>query len=351
VGAAWAYAVRHPEKLLQAAALVFHFFARWFKEADRRYVAADIEGNVTSAVKRLDREAPGVVPYGLKIEWVAATSPDAFVEKNNVVVRMNYRDEQDRNWVHALVAFVPKAVIPEARHYLEENIEESIDLTFVKRMLTSMARTTSVNYFFEEYLVPAIRANPDLAEICSCLDRLDEMGWLTRILLAEFLELGKALFPRTPNGTEAGETIRFLRFLDNFAKRKHGEEVTTAFVGRHIRMSIVLVARPEVREAYGISPHFRRIRTVKKRGAERIYIGAFGKNIGPAKGLAERVAKQLGFEIVATDEYKGRFFGKRPIKAICIVCHAMEPQPDSKSETEVEREEESELNSALSGTE
>lgn len=338
VAVLWAYAVRNPEKVLRVAAMLYHFFARWFRAADRRYVATDIEANVASAVRQLRHEAPGTVPLGLRIEWHAAIEPDVFVDKNYVVFRFNYYGDQDRNLAHAVWAYVPRAVIPEARHYLDQNVQESLDLTLAKRMLTHTGDTNSINYFFHEYLVPAIRANPDLAEICSCLDRLDDMGWLTRILLLEFFEVGKTRFPNTPNGTEARETAKFIRFLDNVAKREHGEDVSPTFGGDHVSMSIVFVARADVRKAYGTWPHFAWIKRAKEQGIHRFYICALGKNIGPARGLSKNAARELDLEIVATHVYRGRFFRRRRT-AVCIVCRASESEPA--------REEESEPNSVL----
>jgi hypothetical protein len=64
------------------------FSGVWHK-AEQTHVASDIQSHLDHFKKELGNEASDALPYGIKVNWVAETTREAFIEKDNIVVRIS----------------------------------------------------------------------------------------------------------------------------------------------------------------------------------------------------------------------------------------------------------------------
>ena len=299
------YLLTHPDDADKWRAIFNKLFANRSLKREKGYVAADIQYNVNSAIKNMNDESSisteenDILPYGLRIQWTKETNPEAFMRENEMVVRMDYHANQDRNLVVATMIYLSKGLLPHSRRYINENILRSLDLTVGKKIVKE--NPVSLDYFFREVLD---KEPKNIVEYCSHLEEIDKAGLFTRILLREFRALGRKLYPREiTNQRIPRETKKFVEFLKNIAIKSRDEDVPLDFAGTKIRVGVCLVAKPYLRQ---IEPHCKRInKYIRDKDIEEIYVFAAGKeNVKLAKdvvkfykkhGLIRRIKKQEYF--------------------------------------------------------
>jgi hypothetical protein len=312
------WALKNPDVLARWISVLSGLFAGIWHRAEQTHVASDIQAHIDHFVKELGKEAKDVLPYGIRIKWVAQTTKEAFVAGDKIIVRMNYHSDQQRNLVVATTAYVSKGLLPHARRHLHPNVLAAMDFTAVKKLLVREKLGPALDYFFEEVVNPAIKDSPAIREYWVTMDGLDEKGFFSRILLREFLELGRSLMTAVPREEIAEETVSFVKFLDRIANKEHGEDVDPTFYGSKICMSLVYVARPEVIDTYGYSRHLLWIDKCQKTGISSVYICGLGHNVRNAETLA-RICERKGFTTIETiHRYQLETRGKTT-PAICVV--------------------------------
>ena len=199
------------------------------------------------------------MPYGIKIEWAKEMTPQVFLDKDEIVVKMKYHTNQDWNRVTAVMAYASRGVIPHARPYIDKRVIKSIDFVCVRKVLISGKRTTAVDFFLEDALEPTLQKEPEIKKYYKIMETLDDQGFFTRILLREFIELGREMYGYSPNESLFEETANFVDFLNTIVIRESGEIVPLEFPGGKIKVDVVLVGRPEVRDVYGAPAYIQRV--------------------------------------------------------------------------------------------
>jgi len=311
---------KNPDTLARWISLVSGLFAGIWHRAEQIHVASNIHSHIDRFVKELGKEAKDVLPYGIKIKWVVQTTREAFVAGDKIIIRMNYHSDQQRNLVLATTAYVSKGLLPHARRHLHQDVATAMDFIAIKKLLAREKLGPALDHFFEEVVNPAIKNSSLVIEYWQTMDGLDERGYFTRILLKEFLELGRRFMTAVPRQDIAMETVEFVRFLDRIANKEHGEDIDPTFCGRSIRMSLVYVARPEVIDAHGFSPHIRWINKCQKIDISTVYICGLGHNVSNAEALAMICKKNGLITIETVHKYQLERRG-RITPSICIVSH------------------------------
>jgi len=308
------YFLFFPEKAERVGSWIYRFLAWIHHSFDGSYVALDIQAGIDSYAKRMNNAVDGLMPFGAKIEWVKEVDREAFLQGNDIVIKMDYRHNQDKNFVNAIATFVPKALLPYARQYIYDKIMRAIDFTVIKRMIEVVNRVTAMDYFAEEILTPTIEEDPKIVEFCSTMDDLGEAGLFARILLCELLILGRKLYPRISTTEITSETREFVKFLSTIATKEKGEDVPLEFSGKFLNVTIVLIARKEKRELGDPLPYIRAIQIARKAKPECIYVVAKGENIF----LAQQVFKHFKQHPKMKVERKDYNCWREPIPAVCI---------------------------------
>ena len=268
--------------------------------------------------KSLSKDAENLIPYGLKIEWVKETEKEAFLKDGQIIVRMQHHGNQDKNFVNAVMAYVPKAVIPQARTYLHETINKSIDFTMVKKILMTQREGNTLDYFKSSVFIPESTKDDYLRYYCLKMEKLDEKGMFTQMLLQEFLNLARKLYPKYPNDDIFEETLNFADFLENIAEKEPGEDVRLKFEGKYINVTVILVAKSEVIFYRGIEPYINRVNDAIKQNVENIYVSAWGSNVADAEEVVKQFSKNENIHITKT-KYKLPVYKGRRVPAICII--------------------------------
>lgn len=286
----------------------------------RRAISGKLQGKVNQFADRLEKESSGIMPFRLKVEWVKNVDREAILQEEGIViVRLgHHHNELQKALALAMHSFSSKAIIPNSRPYLSDTVVCGIDLVTTKKMLHSAKESGSLDYFLDEIVTPAIAADDNLRDKCQVMELLDERGFFSRILLREYKEMGRKMYPRTPDGSSVGECEEFLKFLNELATRTPGEEGELDFRNNRIRVAILLVARAETMEKVGYDAYIRRIQIHRKNRIETVYILGSEDNISYVRQIGELAEKRGLGTIVNNTVCKIKSFRGRPINSICI---------------------------------
>ena len=104
---------------------------------------------------------------------------------------------REENVANAVMAYLPRAVLPRARRYIDTDTMQAVDLTLARSILqVSDMPTGAMDVFFERHLDPALSEKATLQGHLEEVDAIDLQGWLTRLMLAEYRAMGAGL-PRS----------------------------------------------------------------------------------------------------------------------------------------------------------
>lgn len=312
--------VLNSEKGEKFIAFIAGIISHVSKKAEKTKTAYDIQGKINSFIRTVNTEVTDLMPYGLKIKWISEDiDKDSFIKGGKVVVMLRYHQNQDENLSLATLLYVNKSVIPEARPHINFKLCEAIDLIMTKKVLYSFVEAkSSFNYFVTEILHQKTDSDVSIKEFCTVIDKLDERGLFTRVLLRELSELGERRAGITETGDTVFETGEFTKFLDEIARKERGEDVPLTFSKNYIKVAIILVARPET-GILGVEPFIKRVKEKIKLSINVIYIFAWGSNVNLAKEVY-LVCKKMP-ELVEVN--KGEDFpikiDDRTIEGFCVV--------------------------------
>ncbi len=280
------YLVTHPEVAEKWGGLFNRLFSKIFNSAERRSVSLDIQGRINSYSKYLNNYVPEILPYGVRIEWVTGNiTKESFFRENKVIIKLNYHSNQDENVVRAVLEFITRGLLPDAKPHVDDKVIASVDYICVKKMLEK-ERRSSIQYYYSEILNPSMTTDNEIKKYVSILNELDLMGYFTSIVLRELQILGLERKFSIPNEKEKEETRNFINFLnDKVVQKPRGINVDPTFIGEYIAVSIVYVARGE-----SIGPHLKWIKQCVIKNIKRIYLCAHGDwNISLVNKLREKL--------------------------------------------------------------
>lgn len=295
---------------------VFRAFS-FFRFAERASVAMNLEADLNSIKETVNSQVEGLIPYSAKIKWVQGTDPKSLIDKykGEVIIKMKHHSDQARNRVYAAMAYVSTGLIPESRLYIDRKMCKSIDFTFVKKIL--LQKGTALDYFFREIVRPEM-GDQETRKYLTMMENLDEEGTFTRMLLRELKELGR-IYPRHDEKA-FNDTKKFADYLNKLATRKPGEHVQLSFEGDRLRVSSMLIAKPETVITFGIEHYVDWAKLSIEKGIDSIYVLARGRNIELAKLVMQEIEKISGMEKVeGTDKEYITHPGVRSIQTICAL--------------------------------
>ncbi len=263
------------EKLEKPIAKIYELFYWIGNSWRRRAIKTEIQSKINSFSRAVNKEVPDIMPYNMKLKFVTEIDRAELIrDKKIVLVRIHDRRHDDKNFVHATLAFCPTGVLPASRIYLDNYLSDAVDFTITRKFLCSIRHQSALNYLHKEIIEPAIKEKPDLDNICRILDRLDEQGLFTKVVLRELRDFGGKVGTRYPMDSHKIETRQFVGYMDTIAARAPHEEVNTEFQGNHISMGFVFIGTsPKISEE-GATTYLRALRWKKGKGVEKAYIAA-----------------------------------------------------------------------------
>lgn len=314
------YFLRNPEKAQKWASLVYRLTAWTSHRIERKSVASDIEGRIKSFSKRINSSAKVVaIPHEPKIEWVEETSRDAFLSGNEIIVKMDYHKNQDKNFVNAAIAYTPKALIPFSRPYVDKKIVKSIDLTVIRKLIVE-EKSSAMDYFLSEILIPEVEKEPELETCYSIMQAIDGNGLFDTVLLHEFSELGRKMNLGPTNQKVIKESKAFVELLNGIATKEPGKDVNLELEGDTIRNSFVLIGRPEKVGVLGSGPYVGHVvMRCLPRHIHTVYILGTGfRNIKVGRDVVKFLKMAKKVERLTEFIRRLPFYKGRRVESICF---------------------------------
>ncbi len=327
-----AYVLTMPEKAQTVAGWFWSLVSAITKRGDRRAVALRVQGHVNASTRHLVGQTPdGIIQGKLKLKWSTSEEAQAYLRDGDVVVFMKRSNHHEENVARALMVYLPKAVLPRARRYLDQPTAAAIDLTLAKIILGVSAGSQGVlDVFYEQHLDPACVEDTDLSKIITELDEVDLHGWLLRVLLPEYHRLGNAIHPAQPDVRSQADTAAFARWMHRVAAREPGDmTIPLSYEGSQIRVAMVFVASRERLEREGIDPYRRYAKTLIYSGKyDAVYLMGRDHNMWAVKEITDRLGMDGRVDTSQYMEYRLRpDFARRKLNrrwsAVgCLVAHA-----------------------------
>jgi transcription antitermination factor NusA-like protein len=305
------YLFSHPEKIDAWGRLLFLVLSKTIggvsslrRGIDRGLIAWDIGAAVNATGEIIARQAPGVIPYSLRIEWVKESTVEAFLQRGEVVVRLNPHSNQERNLVIASYAYASRALLPKARQYMDSTLREASILGVVRMILGRKRTEGTYAYFHEHHLKPVMSQDRSLEKDLTLLDELESVGLLTRVFFREVRDLGERLFPNLPTQRDAQEIRALANFLYELAAKEPGKDVPLRFVGPRVKIAMVLVAKRGKLLAAGAAPYLRAIERSVLDGSDPIFVTGWGtEHVYAVRSIAQEARRRGMIEELRTAEF------------------------------------------------
>jgi hypothetical protein len=204
---------------------------------------------------------------------------------------MRQHEHHTQNVAHALMAYLPKAVVPRARRYLGSQTMAAADFTLARGALAGEEDLGALECLYDELLDPAIQGEDGLEAKLAEIDEIDLHGWLTRMLLAEYKEVGDRLFPGAQHPAILMETERLAEWLHGLASLGPKELAPSLrFQGKLIHVAVIFVALRQTLEERGIAPYRARLkRHIYKDRVDSVYLMARDQNIPALEELVQSI--------------------------------------------------------------
>ena len=314
------YYLYHPEKAQIVSGHLFRAIGWMGTFFQKKSVSGDILGRFQLARKRVNAQIPGLLTdRKIEIKWVKPQSvaPESFVKGNRIIVKMGYYREQGRNLVNTIHYLIQEHHLHEVKNYIDKSLEDSVDLVLTKQCLSLSNSKTALRYFTGKILKEELDTKPGLKDVYHKVEAIDELGFFTRILLAEFIKMASDLFPeKVQLPSIICECDKFVDFLHSFTTREPSEHTKLQFSGEHISVSILLVAKRETLEI-GYGPYLNRIEDNLSGNINTVYVCAFDDLRPEAETVCILAEKRLGVTIGSKSNYQSLYHDEKR-KAICI---------------------------------
>ena len=114
------------------------------KKAEKMYMATNIQSSISEKRKKLGLGGD-VFEYGIKIDWTDEETAETDLKENKILVMMKPFRSQAKNFASVVSLYVPQAVLPKARNYVDQDLMKSIDYTLSKSLLED--NPTALQYY------------------------------------------------------------------------------------------------------------------------------------------------------------------------------------------------------------
>lgn len=272
---------------------VISFFAGikpWLK---RNKIKSDVETNCRDTIVELNEITPELNLPELSLQWVKKDDDGkVLLEEGKAIVLLSYDRDNIKNIINTTSAYVRKALLPSARNFLETSVRKAIDYTVIHKFIHN---NPSHNVASTEFVAENLDDINQYQDIFNKVTVVDGEGMLNRMLLREYSLWGSKIVTHLPSPEYAKESTDFLNFLYDLLSREPEEMTPLQFVGRYIKVGVLLVAKIETYTDHGLYPYLRRIREGFASGIHTFYLLARNDKIG--------ILEHVYTELVATGNF------------------------------------------------
>ena len=305
--------LKNPEKVEKWASMFLKLGAYVSKKAERSYMATNIQASICEKRKKMGLYGD-VFEYGVKIEWTNEETAETDLKENKVLIMMKPFRSQAKNLASVVSLFVPQAVLPKARSYVDKELMKSIDYTLSKSLLED--NPTALQYYTNREIE---EMSEDVKKFLETITPIHSIGRLTRIIIPELQNLSK-LFPTETNQKIQEETVKFVEEVNKFETHTGSIENKGigVFSGKNIKMAIVPVGSRQKLMSTGITSHLQFIENRIAEGITHFFIVSTRGSIYPKK-LITLACAGYDLSLVFSEEYVGMFRGERR-ELFCALC-------------------------------
>lgn len=156
----------------------------WFR---RQYLSNKYEIDITKASKIINSElGDELLPTECKINWVRETTRESFVKDGKIVVKLSFNEDRNKGYVKAVVAFLQRGLLQNAKFYVSPEIAKSSELVIAKKVIMKTDNNEYLRCFMEEILNPMLENDPQLKDCIQRLNILDKKGYLCKYFCRKF---------------------------------------------------------------------------------------------------------------------------------------------------------------------
>lgn len=305
-----------PDKVKLIQASITQLFGKFSFWARKSTIKNKIEGSCDSALKEFHKELPDVSIPNLVIDWVNGDDFETRVKDDEAVVLLRYSNNDTLNIVTATTAYVRDAFLINAKPYLSESFRNGLDLSVIRYVLGRVRNNKkSVVSRFVEDNSEAINSN---RAIINKIERINDAGLFTRLMIRELDGYGNNLLGRIPTQEHADESDDFLDYLYKIATREPNEYTQLAFVRPDIRVGVLLVAKLDTFVQNGLTPYLNRIKQGFALGVNTFYLLARDDRIEILDDVFKNLMLTGNFSLLKNPKV---FYDRqgREVKCYCII--------------------------------
>lgn len=271
------YILKNPEVVDKWSYLYNKYLAFRTEKREKNIVSKNVDYKITAITKRINKESDGIIPFGLRIKWCDISKVDSYIQKSDVIVVLKKEDNCDKNIIDICRAFVPKATLPKSRNCVEKKVLEAVDTFMIKSILNNGDYSSAYNYYLNNYYNPTLQNDKLLEKYLTIINDINNIGFFTRILLAEYRRVGNKLYGTNEEEAFHEESIDFFKFLECLSKRKPGDNTPLIFLGNRIKIGLIYVAKRMTYNAFGSESYVKRVEKDIDQGAQRIFILSYSQ--------------------------------------------------------------------------
>lgn len=234
-----------------------------------------LEGKINDICKNL---SPELFDKSLRIKWLGKDELDkafSLNDKKEIIVYIVDKKNPNKNILGILQEFTSGAFIPNLKGVLDYTFVHVNEQYIISKIIKRYKNNSLTVYYNNNVTKQFSNDEKNLTKTIFSLDRtayyfpcfVDSLSYVDENI-PEFL---------LDDNTKE-EIYNFTNFLYNIATKETWEEAELTFMGNIFKISVILVAKKETLDLFGISSHVNRIERVMNQGVDRIYLRGIGKN-------------------------------------------------------------------------
>ncbi|TAK18498.1 MAG: hypothetical protein EPO37_05455 [Nitrosarchaeum sp.] len=265
------YFFTHPDKIAIWSSIISGLFEKLSKRSARHSVSSDIQSRISSYIK--NNKSDEILPYGLKFKWVKDENFSSYVEEKDVIIIMDYHNNNAKNFVNAIGQYISQAFIPTVRHEIPQDVLIAAELVMQEKIIQEK-RPDALDTFRNEVLPTKIANNVNIEQFRERFKKLDIIGFFDNMFLTEIVFAGSRLQDLIENQRKQ-EIENFITFIENIPD----ESKPLDFSGNVFHVWITLVAKQFKKDYQGTAPYVKRAEEAYSKKYDSLYVTGRDQNM------------------------------------------------------------------------
>lgn len=272
---------------------ILHFVTSvtgWFTKTS---IKGDIQLIANKTIKDINSIVPELNMPDMEIDWVKEDEDGRVrFDETKAIVMLKFDKDRTQNVINSTKAYIHNTLLSTPRIYMEESITKAIDFTIIKKFLENTPQRHFATHKYIENNKSDINQYQDHF---SKVNKADQVGLLTNVLLREYSKWGDRIITELPNNEYRKESVDVLDFVYEIASREFDDPTPLQLLCSNIKIGVLLVAKITTYEEKGIHPYVRRIREGFTNGINTFYLLARGERIEILKKVYGELIKTGNF--------------------------------------------------------